>query len=51
MKLRWLILLVILAILGSLQVWEDPYYHKEKVNFWTFLYREGLELVKGEKTA
>jgi hypothetical protein len=34
----------------SLQpIFPDPYYHKEKVNFWTWAYREIDELLHGEK--
>jgi len=50
MKLRWILVLILLGILGSVALWEDPFYHKEKVNFWTWVYREGLEQVRGEPT-
>jgi len=42
------ILLVILVV-SVHDLLADPYYHKERVNFWTWCKRELTELKEGEK--
>lgn len=46
-----IVLAVGLLIVGilSLSIFSDPYYHKEKVSFWTWLQREIDEELHGER--
>jgi len=50
MKLaHWIFLLLFVAfVLSFLEVWDEPYYHKRKVDFWTWASHEAWELQHGE---
>jgi len=39
----------LLLVSVFLPVFSDPFYHEEKVDFWTWVGRELYELVYGEK--
>jgi len=38
-----------LLVLSVLDLMQDPYYHREKVNFWVWLKRELNELLTFER--
>jgi hypothetical protein len=42
-------LLLFLFVLSVFDLLVDPYFHRERVNFWTWLKRELIEEVEGEK--
>lgn len=48
-NLEAIVILAIVLTVLSLPIFPDPYYHKEKVNFWVWLIREIDELIHGEK--
>lgn len=43
------VVIVSLLVLSVFPVWSEPYYHKYRVNFWTWAHREIIELFEGEK--
>lgn len=47
----WLVVLVGVVLIGAyyLEVFPDPYYHKTRVNIYTWLWREIDELIHGER--
>jgi hypothetical protein len=51
MKKRQIVIIVaiILLVLSFLPLFLDPYYHKERVCFWTWVLREIDELQHGER--
>ena len=40
---------LVLLVVSILPLFEDPYFHRSKVDFWTWLKRELVELKEGEK--
>jgi len=41
--------IVALFLISLLPLFDDPFYHREKVNFWVWAKREITELIEGEK--
>ncbi len=45
-----LVALLIIVLAGTLKIFLDPYYHREKVSLAVFLAREIDELIRGERS-
>ena len=40
---------LLLCAVSVLPLWKEPFFHRDKVDFWEWLKRELVEMVEGEK--
>lgn len=46
---RIIIILLGLIVLSCLPLFKDPYYHRERINFWQWAHREIVETLTHER--